>query len=239
MKSLVNMLRLSIVLAVLLTAVSLALPPAHGQQPFYKDKRLTILINFAPGGSTDTEGRLFARHIGRHIEGQPNVIVQNMEGAGGVIGAKYVGEVAPRDGTVVGYFTATAFISMLTPERFQPNFTSYQFIATQGGTTVHFIRSDVEPGMREAGDILRAKGVVIGGLSPEFAEGAAWAADLRHARSAARIYRCLPVRRSCQACFRAQRGQRLLGIAAELPGHHRARPRQDRQGDPTLLRCRL
>ena len=167
MKSLVNMLRLSIVLAVLLTAVSLALPPAHGQQPFYKDKRLTILINFAPGGSTDTEGRLFARHIGRHIEGQPNVIVQNMEGAGGVIGAKYVGEVAPRDGTVVGYFTATAFISMLTPERFQPNFTSYEFIATQGGTTVHFIRSDVEPGMREAGDILRAKGVVIGGLSPE------------------------------------------------------------------------
>ena len=82
--------------------VCLGVTEASAQQPYYKDKRLTILINVAPGGATDTEGRLFARHLGKLIEGQPNVIVQHMEGAGGVVAAKYIGEVAPRDGTVVG-----------------------------------------------------------------------------------------------------------------------------------------
>ena len=160
-------LRAHLRFAGLCAAIVLAASTASAQQPYYKGKRLTVLINFAPGGSTDTEGRLLARHIGKHIEGQPNVIVQNMEGAGGVVGAKYVGEVAPRDGTVVGYFTATAFISMLNPERFQPDFRSYEFVATQPGTTVHFIRSDVAPGMSRVGDILKAKNVIIGGLSPE------------------------------------------------------------------------
>ena len=69
------------------------------QEPFYKGKRITVLINFAAGGPTDIEGRLFAKHLAKHIEGQPNILVQNMDGAGGVVGATYLGEVAPKDGT--------------------------------------------------------------------------------------------------------------------------------------------
>ena len=45
-------------------------------EPFYKGKRLAVMVNFAPGGSTDIEGRLFARHVARHLEGQPNVVVE-------------------------------------------------------------------------------------------------------------------------------------------------------------------
>src|SRR5256885_7075162 len=55
---------------------------AHADEPFYKGKRLTILINFASGGPTDIEGRMFAKHVARHIEGQPNIVIQNMDGAG-------------------------------------------------------------------------------------------------------------------------------------------------------------
>jgi tripartite-type tricarboxylate transporter receptor subunit TctC len=138
---------------------------AAADDPFYKGKRLVILINFAAGGPTDIEGRLFARHIVRHIEGQPNIIIQNVEGAGGVVGAKYMGEVAPRDGTMAGYFTGTAFIYALDPDRFRVDFKSYEFIATQAGTTVHFVRTDVAPGMKEATDIVKAKGLIGGGLS--------------------------------------------------------------------------
>src|SRR4051812_47619169 len=105
-----------------LVALIVAFSVAHAQEPFFAGKRLTILVNFAPGGSTDTEARVFARHIGRLIDGQPSVIVQNMDGAGGVVGAKYVGEVAPRDGTLAGYFTATGFIYALDPERFKADF---------------------------------------------------------------------------------------------------------------------
>jgi tripartite-type tricarboxylate transporter receptor subunit TctC len=135
------------------------------ENPFYQGKRISLLINFAPGGPTDIEGRLFAKHFARHIEGQPSVVIQNMDGAGGVVGAKYLGEVAPRDGTMAGYFTGTAFIYALDPERFRVDFKTYEFVATQPGTTVHFVRTDVAPGMNTAADIVKANGLIGGGLS--------------------------------------------------------------------------
>src|SRR5712671_5116741 len=145
--------------------VALAAPKAHADDPFYKGKRLTILINFAPGGPTDIEGRLFVKHLSKHIEGQPNVVIQNMVGAGGIVGAKYLGEVAPRDGSMAGYFTGTAFMYALDPERFKVDFKTYAFVATQPGTTVHFARTDVAPGLKQPTDIVKAKGLIVGGLS--------------------------------------------------------------------------
>ena len=138
---------------------------AQADDPFYKGKRLTLLINFAAGGPTDIEGRMFSKHLARHIEGQPSIVIQNMEGAGGVVGAKFMGEVAPRDGTMAGYFTGTAFIYALDPERFRVDFKTYEFVATQAGTTVHFVRTDVPPGMKQATDIVKAQGLIGGGLS--------------------------------------------------------------------------
>src|SRR5207248_8911879 len=86
---------------------------SRAQEPFYKGKRITLLINFAAGGPTDIEGRLFAKHLVRHIDGQPSIVIQNMDGAGGIVGAKYLGEVAQRDGTMAGYFTGAAFMYAL------------------------------------------------------------------------------------------------------------------------------
>jgi tripartite-type tricarboxylate transporter receptor subunit TctC len=145
--------------------LALAAGQAHADEPFYRGKRLIILINFAAGGPTDIEGRLFARHLARHIDGSPNIVVQNMDGAGGIVGAKYLGEVGPRDGTMAGYFTGTAFQYALDPERFRVDFKTYQFVATQPGTTVHFVRTDVAPGMKTPADIARAQGLIVGGLS--------------------------------------------------------------------------
>ena len=141
--------------------------PAQADDPFYKGKRLTALINFAAGGPTDIEGRLFARHIGKHIEGQPSIIVQNMEGAGGLIGNQYVGEVAPKDGTVLGYFTGAAWLYATAPEKHRVDFKTYEFIAYQPGTTVYYVRTDVPPGMKQPADLLKAKGLVTGGLSAD------------------------------------------------------------------------
>jgi tripartite-type tricarboxylate transporter receptor subunit TctC len=145
----------------------LAATAAHAQSDdaFYRGKRLTILINFAPGGPTDIEGRLFAKHLARHVDGAPNIVIQNMDGAGGIVGAKYLGEVAPRDGTIAGYFTGTAFQYALDPERFRVDFKTYQFVAIQPGTTVHFVRTDVAPGMKAPTDIIKAKDLILGGLS--------------------------------------------------------------------------
>ena len=149
----------------LCAALAVAAATARADDPFYAGKRLTILINFAAGGPTDIEGRLFAKHLARYADGAPNIVIQNMDGAGGIVGAKYLGEVAPRDGTMAGYFTGTAFMYALDPERFRVDFKTYQFVATQPGTTVHFVRSDVSPGVTEPTDIIKAKGLILGGLS--------------------------------------------------------------------------
>jgi tripartite-type tricarboxylate transporter receptor subunit TctC len=138
---------------------------ARAQDAFYKGKRLTVLINFAAGGPTDIEGRLFAKYLARHIDGAPNLIVQNMDGAGGVIGAQYLGEVAPKDGTVMGYLSGTSWIYVSEPERWRVDFKAYEFIAYQPGTTVHFVRTDVPPGIKEPADIAKAQGLIAGGLS--------------------------------------------------------------------------
>ena len=82
---------------------------AWATDPFYKGKRLTLLINYAAGGPSDIEGRLLVRHIGKYLDGNPTIIVQNMDGAGGMIGNNYLGEIAPKDGTMVGYFTGSAW----------------------------------------------------------------------------------------------------------------------------------
>src|SRR5262245_58161373 len=77
--------------------------PATGQgvADFYKGKTVAIIVGFGPGGGYDLYARLLSRHLGRHIPGSPNVVVQNMDGAGSVRAANYVYAVAPRDGTAI------------------------------------------------------------------------------------------------------------------------------------------
>jgi tripartite-type tricarboxylate transporter receptor subunit TctC len=68
---------------------------------FYKGKTINIIVGFGPGGGYDIYARMLARHLGKHILGNPSVVVQNMEGAGGVRAANHVYNVAPKDGTVI------------------------------------------------------------------------------------------------------------------------------------------
>jgi putative tricarboxylic transport membrane protein len=151
-----------------LCAVVLAVAATSGARAddaYYKGKQIVLLINFAVGGPTDVEGRLFAKYLARHIDGNPSVIVQNKDGAGGVVGASYLGEVAPKDGTVVGYLSGTSWIYVSEPERWRVPFKDYEFVAYAPGTTVHFVRTDVAPGMKVPTDIVKAKGLIAGGLS--------------------------------------------------------------------------
>ena len=163
---------------------ALASPDARADDPFYKGKRLTLLIGSAAGGPTDIEGRLFAKYLGRHIDGQPSVIVQNKDGAGGLLGPTYLGEVGPRDGTMLGYFSGTAWNYVNNPEHWRVDLKTYEFVAYQSGTTIHFVRTDVPPGMKEPTDIVKAQGLVVGGLTRRQSEGPAPAARARHARRA-------------------------------------------------------
>jgi tripartite-type tricarboxylate transporter receptor subunit TctC len=71
---------------------------------FYKGKRVNLIVSYGPGGGYDVYARVLARHIGKHIPGNPSIVVQNMPGAGSLRGTNYIYNVAPKDGTVFGTF---------------------------------------------------------------------------------------------------------------------------------------
>jgi tripartite-type tricarboxylate transporter receptor subunit TctC len=157
-----------LVRAVLLATVSaLSVSAAVAQEPFYQGKRLTLLINFAAGGPTDIEGRLLAKHIVKHIDGHPTIIVQNRDGAGGLVGTNYVGELGPRDGTMFGYFTGAAWKYVTEPDRHTVDFRTFEFLGYSPGNAVYYVRADTPPGLKTAADILKAQGLVAGGLATE------------------------------------------------------------------------
>jgi tripartite-type tricarboxylate transporter receptor subunit TctC len=93
----------SVSLALLLL---LALPAARADEvaDFYHGKQVDLVVGFGPGGGYDIYARLLARHIGKYIPGNPNVVVQNMPGAGSLRAANYIYTVAPKDGSTFGLF---------------------------------------------------------------------------------------------------------------------------------------
>src|SRR4029078_2444269 len=81
-----------------------AVTPAQAElvADFYRGKSVRMLIGYGPGGGYDIYGRLVAEFLPRHLPGNPTIIAQNMPGAGSFVAAKYVYDVAPKDGTVLG-----------------------------------------------------------------------------------------------------------------------------------------
>lgn len=77
---------------------------AYAQTPaeFYKGKNIELYIGYSVGGGYDLYARVLARHIGKHIPGNPTVVPKNMEGAGSLRLANWLAKVAPKDGTVFG-----------------------------------------------------------------------------------------------------------------------------------------
>jgi len=77
---------------------------AFAQEPFYKGKSVRIIVGGSAGGGYDTYTRTIARHLGKHVPGNPAFVVENMTGAGSLIAANHVYKVAKPDGLIIGHF---------------------------------------------------------------------------------------------------------------------------------------
>jgi tripartite-type tricarboxylate transporter receptor subunit TctC len=99
--------------ACLSAALALGSTPLSAQEPF-AGKTVQMIIGFGPGGGYDRWGRVVARHIGRHLPGNPQVVPQNMPGAGSYIAANHIYNVAPKDGTVMGIIARDAPLGPIT-----------------------------------------------------------------------------------------------------------------------------
>ena len=86
---------------------------ADAVSDFYTGKTVNLVIGYPPGGGYDLYARTLARHIGRHIPGNPAIVVQNMPGAGSIKAANFLYAIAPKDGLTFGGFSRGAFIDPL------------------------------------------------------------------------------------------------------------------------------
>lgn len=151
----------------ILFILTLAAPaPAFAQ--FYKDKTLTMLVNYGVGGNADTEARVYQQHLGKFIPGHPAIIIRNMPGAGGVTAMNQLGlNIGSQpDGLTFGYFTmsATVMIAEDPVLRIKPD--DLVPVAAARGWNVVYARKDIVPGgYAKPADLARARTVYAGGYS--------------------------------------------------------------------------
>jgi tripartite-type tricarboxylate transporter receptor subunit TctC len=87
--------------------------PARDSYAFYEGKTIRLVVGFSAGGGFDVYSRALARHLPKHIPGNPTIIVENMVGAGSLIAANHVYKVAKPDGLTIGHFIGGLFLSQL------------------------------------------------------------------------------------------------------------------------------
>jgi tripartite-type tricarboxylate transporter receptor subunit TctC len=128
--------------------------PAFAQ--FYKGKTITMIINYPAGGPSDIEGRIVAHHLPAHIPGNPTIVIKNVGGAGGVIGANQLGE-APANGENLGFFTLDTIGHIVGNPAIRVSYTDFVLIAGVANPLVVYMRRDTPPGIKIATDIMKAK----------------------------------------------------------------------------------
>src|SRR5687767_11143729 len=98
---------------------------------FYKGKTVRIVVGFSAGGGYDHYARVVSRHLGRHIPGNPTVIVQNMPGAASLKSVRYLASAAPADGTVINAFNPGLIIQSITvPQKIATNFLDFGWLGS-------------------------------------------------------------------------------------------------------------
>src|SRR5688572_18108002 len=117
--------------AALATAATASAGQAQTPEQFYKGKTVDLYIAYSVGGGYDQYARLLARHIGKHIPGNPRVVPHSMPGAGGMRAANWLQSAAPKDGTVFGAVSrAMAFEPLLGNKAAQYDPTKIAYIGS-------------------------------------------------------------------------------------------------------------
>ena len=151
-----------------LCAGSLAIPvmQASAQEPslFYKGKTVQAIIGYPAGSTFETYMRTFIRHVGKHIPGNPTVIIQQMPGAGSLTATSYLANVAPKDGTVFGMPNPVNTIEpLLDPERTKFDARTFNWIGNLNTevSTCSFWAKDIK-----TIDDLRKREIIVGSSGP-------------------------------------------------------------------------
>jgi tripartite-type tricarboxylate transporter receptor subunit TctC len=140
---------------------------AHAATPFYEGKTIRLIVGFSAGGGFDTYSRLIARHLAKHIPGNPSIIVENMTGAASLVAANHVYNVAKPDGLTILNFHGNQVINQIIGKpgiEFDARKFEYIGIPTQDNVACAFAKSS---GITNFEALRNAKTPVkLGGVAP-------------------------------------------------------------------------
>lgn len=104
---------------------------ANSADEFYKGKQVTMVVGFSAGGGYDQYARVLARYMGEHIPGKPNLIVQNMPGAGSLTSVRYLDATAPKDGTTITAFNPGVITdAVLDPDKVKVKMSEFNYLGS-------------------------------------------------------------------------------------------------------------
>jgi tripartite-type tricarboxylate transporter receptor subunit TctC len=141
---------------------------------FYKGKTVRIIVAYSAGGGYDAYSRLIGRHLHKHIPGHPNVLVDNMAGAGGIIAANHIANVAAKDGTVIGNISGQIILEQLFANpAVQYDMAKFRILGVPIGETFVLVVTR-KPGVTRFEEVLGSNGkqIVVGAIPGSTAEHA-------------------------------------------------------------------
>ena len=136
---------------------------------FFKGKRVNIIINYSAGGNTDIQGRMVMRHMKKYIPGNPRLVFRHVSGAGGVVGANFLGEAGKTNGSMMGVFTIPIMAQVMKAPELRINLADFHYVGAIGQQTISHIRKDAIPGksIKNWKDIINTKHPIrTGGHGP-------------------------------------------------------------------------
>lgn len=137
--------------------ILVSIPSLGAQEAFYQGKNIRLVIGSTPGGFYDRWGRMFARYMPKYIPGSPEIIVQNMPGAGSLVAANYVYNVAKPDGLTLGMVQYNIYMDQLVGRKeVQFDVRKFAWIGSPVSETVLlYMRKDAP--FKSIADIVKAK----------------------------------------------------------------------------------
>lgn len=122
---------------------------------------MRIIVGYTAGGGYDAYARLLARHMGRHIPGNPTIIVENMAGAGSVVAANYLYKVAKPDGLTLGTVARESHsLQLAKQEGVEYDWAKFSFMGSMN-TETYILQIRADKGMKTLDDIMKAPQKVI------------------------------------------------------------------------------
>lgn len=132
---------------------------------FYAGKTVTFYVGFTAGGSSDLACRMYAAYMGKHIAGNPTIIVKNMPGASSVIATNYVGKQARNDGLSAVCGAMSVDLQITHDPSLLVDLTKMEYVTGDAQTQAFYVRKDALPGGQGPMDVFAAKGLIYGGFA--------------------------------------------------------------------------